>query len=271
EYINQAHNELLARYSAILKRKREVEKSITAKQQQLHENQQQLAEQFQQLNALQQQRTAVLQRLAQEIGGAQQRMSKLQDEQQAKQALLDGMARLQKQRQARKQQTAKKRELAWQHENQSIDAQRDDRTQSPVASAPLTGGFATAKGQLPWPVRGKREHSFGKTLSDSAIKAQGVTIAAPSGALVQSIYSGQVIFADWFGGQGLLAIVDHGDGYWSLYGHNQSLLKSVGARVSAGEAIATVGNSGGRDEPALYFEIRARGKPSDPAKWCSRS
>jgi len=271
KHINQAHHELLASYSATLARKRQVESAIAARQEQLHDNQQQLAEQFQQLNALQQKRSKVLKRLAQEIGGAQQRVAKLHDEQQALQELVGGMARLQRERQAQAEQDAKKRELDWRRENQNIDSERDNMDQHPTASAPAAAGFANAKGQLPWPVRGKREHNFGKIRSDSAIKAQGVTIAAPGGAVVQSIYSGQVIFADWFGGQGLLAIIDHGDGYWSLYGHNQSLLKSVGARVSAGEAIATVGNSGGRDEPALYFEIRAQGKPSDPAQWCSSS
>jgi len=88
---------------------------------------------------------------------------------------------------------------------------------------------------------------------------------------VQAIYPGRVIFADWFAGQGLLTIVDHGEGYWSLYGRNQSLLKPVGARVNAGEAIATVGNSGGQSMSALYFEIRQQGKPSDPALWCRKS
>ena len=79
-----------------------------------------------------------------------------------------------------------------------------------------------------------------------------------------------MVFADWLRGFGLLLIIDHGDGYMSLYGHNQSLYKNVGEWVAAGEIIATVGRSGGRDEPGLYFEIRRQGKPADPLRWCRR-
>jgi septal ring factor EnvC (AmiA/AmiB activator) len=87
---------------------------------------------------------------------------------------------------------------------------------------------------------------------------------------VASIHHGRVVFADWFRGSGLLLIIDHGDGYMSLYAHNQALLREVGEWVSGGSPVAMVGNSGGRREAALYFEIRHNGKPINPDAWMSR-
>jgi septal ring factor EnvC (AmiA/AmiB activator) len=97
-----------------------------------------------------------------------------------------------------------------------------------------------------------------------------VLISAGAGSQVHAVHGGRVVFADWLRGAGLLVILDHGNGYLSLYGHNQSLLKDAGQIVKAGEAIATVGTSGGQNTPALYFAIRQQGRPSDPAQWCRR-
>ena len=96
-------------------------------------------------------------------------------------------------------------------------------------------------------------------------------IPASEGDEVQAIHHGRVVFADWFRGSGLLLILDHGDGYMSLCGHNQSLLREVGEWVAAGDAIATVGNSGGQQQSALYFEVRKNGKPTDPRSWCKKA
>jgi septal ring factor EnvC (AmiA/AmiB activator) len=97
---------------------------------------------------------------------------------------------------------------------------------------------------------------------------QGVTIPAREGTSVKAIHHGRVVYADWLRGSGLLVIIDHGDGYMSLYAHNQSLLREVGEWVSAGTPISTVGNSGGQEQSALYFEIRHQGKPTNPSQWC---
>ena len=104
--------------------------------------------------------------------------------------------------------------------------------------------------------------------SDARAKWDGVMISAAAGSQVHAVHGGRVVFADWLRGAGLLVILDHGNGYLSLYGHNQTLLKSAGDVVKAGESISTVGNSGGQDTPALYFAIRQQGRPSDPAQWC---
>jgi septal ring factor EnvC (AmiA/AmiB activator) len=131
--------------------------------------------------------------------------------------------------------------------------------------------FAKSKGAMPWPVEGRRSNRFGRPRNEGKMRWQGVTIPAPQGTTVRAIHHGRVVYADWFRGSGLLLIIDHGDDYMSLYAHNQSLLMDVGEWVTAGTAISTVGNSGGREQSALYFEIRYKGKPTDPARWCTGS
>lgn len=128
--------------------------------------------------------------------------------------------------------------------------------------------FPAAKGRLLWPARGKISARFGSRRKNAGkLRWQGVIISAAEGEAVRSVHAGRVAFADWLRGFGLLVIIDHGKGYMSLYAHNQSLYKSVGEWVSRGEVIATVGNSGGRAKPGLYFEIRHNGKPTNPLKW----
>ena len=126
--------------------------------------------------------------------------------------------------------------------------------------------FAHLRGKLAWPVNGHVVARFGETRA-GGVKWDGVLVATERGAPVRAIYQGRVIYADWLPGLGLLTIVDHGDGYMSLYGHNERLYKAVGERVAAGDAIASAGDSGGSNRPELYFEIRKGGKPVDPRPW----
>lgn len=154
--------------------------------------------------------------------------------------------------------------------------QRESQERQSLASSqlqPVGGGrpFRELRGQLPWPVAGKPENQFGGSRYGSDMRWQGISIRAREGDNVQAIHNGKVVFADWLRGSGLLIIVDHGDGYISLYAHNQTLLKSAGDAVKAGESIATVGSSGGEDRAALYFEIRHKGVPANPAEWCRRA
>ncbi|WP_313914755.1 peptidoglycan DD-metalloendopeptidase family protein [Tahibacter sp.] len=126
--------------------------------------------------------------------------------------------------------------------------------------------FADRRGRLPWPLAGKVAVGFGSS-DDSGRAISGIVVAADDGAEVRAVSHGRVAYADWLKGYGLILILDHGDGYMSLYGYNESLLKDVGDWVDVGEAIATAGSSGGRKSAGLYFELRARGKPLDPRGW----
>jgi murein hydrolase activator len=126
--------------------------------------------------------------------------------------------------------------------------------------------FGRLRGKLAWPVQGRLVARYGETRGGT-VKWDGVLLSVERGAEVRAVYSGRVIYADWLPGLGLLTIIDHGAGYLSLYGHNERLFKAVGEKVSSGEPIAAAGDSGGRTQPELYFEIRRAGKPVDPGPW----
>jgi septal ring factor EnvC (AmiA/AmiB activator) len=126
--------------------------------------------------------------------------------------------------------------------------------------------FARVRGKLAWPVSGRLVARFGESRA-GGVKWDGVLVATERGAPVKAVYGGRVIYADWLPGLGLLTIVDHGDGYMSLYGHNERLYKAVGERVNAGDTVGSAGDSGGSNRPELYFEIRKGGKAVDPRPW----
>ncbi len=135
----------------------------------------------------------------------------------------------------------------------------------PPASQP----FIAVKGQLAMPIEGKPLNRFG-AVRNADLRWRGWLIPAEQGDPVKAVHSGRVIFADWLRGQGLLVVVDHGDGWLSLYGQNHSLLRAVGDWVGAGEVLSRAGASGGSDATGLYFEIRHQGEPVDPADWFRR-
>jgi septal ring factor EnvC (AmiA/AmiB activator) len=129
--------------------------------------------------------------------------------------------------------------------------------------------FPERRGRLTWPLlHGEVLAEFGTLKPDSELRWDGVLLAARQGEEVRAVHDGRVIHADWMRGFGLLMVIDHGEGYMSIYGHNEALLKETGEWVATGEVIALSGDSGGRAEPMLYFAIRHNGKPQDPSDWC---
>ena len=142
--------------------------------------------------------------------------------------------------------------------------QRNDRIPEPQT---LAGVFSQLRGQLALPVRGELAGRFGSPRNDGGLTWKGLLLAAKAGDAVKAVAAGRVVYADWLRGFGNLLIIDHGEGYMSLYGHNETLLKRVGDDINGGDAVATVGNSGGGTESGLYFELRHQGKPFDPMTW----
>jgi len=130
-----------------------------------------------------------------------------------------------------------------------------------------TGPFRKMKGRLRLPVIGELMNRFGSPRQDSGLSWKGLFISATPGREVKAIAGGRVVFADWLRGFGNLMIMDHGNGYMSLYGNNEALLKQVGDEAQVGDTIAAVGNSGGNPDSGLYFELRFQGKPFDPLPW----
>ena len=129
-------------------------------------------------------------------------------------------------------------------------------------------GFASKKGLLPMPLRAPIQHLFGNKKQESGLVWKGLMMTADEGQPVAAIYPAQVVYADWFRGYGQLVVLDHGDGYMSLYGHNQLLHVDIGDAVAAGQHIASAGQTGGLPKPGLYFEIRERGEAVNPLNWC---
>ena len=183
----------------------------------------------------------------------------------------------------RRQTTLKKLNASLQSDKSKLDKLLKQRTaleellknvrgvvKKMALKAPPGGqSFASQKGALRWPLKGKVAHSFGSKRSGS-LRWDGWLIGAKIGEPVAAVHDGQVIFSNYMRGFGLLIILNHGDGYMSLYAHNEELLKDTGDLVLSNETIARAGDTGGLDKPALYFEIRKKGQPADPKKWLGK-
>jgi septal ring factor EnvC (AmiA/AmiB activator) len=163
--------------------------------------------------------------------------------------------------------TKQDQQLTTLKENQRALEKVIDRLQKQRAAA-IAKPFAQMKKKLKWPLKGRITQTFGAPIQENNLISTGIFISADQGNNVTSIHTGEVVFADWLRGYGLLIIVNHGDGYMSLYGHNQTLFKSKGDIVTQGENLASSGNSGGNAKNGLYFEIRHNGKPINPQEWC---
>jgi septal ring factor EnvC (AmiA/AmiB activator) len=154
-------------------------------------------------------------------------------------------------------------------EELAVDAEQENELSPSMGnSSELKGDFSTLKGKLPWPVSGRLVQKFGSPRSEGSW--DGVLINASEGMEIKAVTRGKVVYAEWLRGYGLLTIIDHGQGYMTLYAFNQSLYKQMGDSVEAGDVIASVGQSGGRSQAGLYFEIRKKGVPINPLEWCRR-
>ena len=156
---------------------------------------------------------------------------------------------------------------AIERSQQAQPARKSGSTGTVAQQAP----FEPLRGRLPWPVQdGKVIARFGQPRAGGSMRWQGMLIGTERGARVRAPYAGRVVYGDWLPGMGLMLVIDHGGGYMSLYGHNEELFRKVGESVAAGDAIGSVGDSGGHSQPALYFEVRRGRTPVDPQTWLTR-
>ena len=237
QYFLAARAEKLAAYMATLEQLDELEPRIAAKTLALGDSQKALQARHTELKQRQKDRQQALAKINSTLKNKDQELRQLEEDRERLQALLQQVTHT-------------------------------------VGSVPLPTGnekFSSRKGRLPWPTDGKVIHRFGSPRVSGQMQWSGLMIRATEGKPVVAVHHGRVVFADYFRGHGLLLIVDHGEGYLSLYAHNQSLFKTTGDWVRAGDAIASVGNSGGQAETGLYFEIRQNGKPTNPATWLARA
>ena len=257
-YVHSDRARRIAELSAQLRGLDEVEAEILARQSELDRTRRQQREQLAQLERDRKSRAALLAQLDE----------KYQDSREREQILgrdAKGLEKVLKQLRAAAARAAAERRAAA--AKAARDAKRNAAAGRPAARTPVVASAPPLQvGGLGWPLSGALLAGYGGTMPDGR-GSQGLLIAANAGAPIKAVADGTVVYAEWMTGYGLLLIVDHGNGYMSLYAYNDALLKDVGASVKRGDAVATVGSSGGHGRPALYFELRRNGQPVNPRTW----
>ncbi|MFC6633505.1 murein hydrolase activator EnvC family protein [Microbulbifer taiwanensis] len=233
EYFLQERSRVIDDYLATLTSLQTVSSSIERERDTLDSERRQLQEREQRLKGAQRQRNKTLDRLAARLADKSGELQQLKSDRGRLQKLVDEVGK-------------------------AIASLVSPGDQQP---------FARQRGRMRWPAEGRRANAYGQRRANG-ISWKGITIRASEGEPVRAIHRGRVVFSDYLRGQGMLMILDHGDGYMSLYAHNQSLTRSLGEWVERGDTIARVGNSGGLAHSGVYFEIRRNGKPQDPTVWC---
>lgn len=233
DYIIGAHKEKMDAYLATIREINQVENRIIATTDRLEASREELNKRFQELKQSQANRLATLGTLSRSITEKGDSLSKLTGDRERLERLLEEATR-------------------------SLSNLKLPNDAKP---------FRSVKGKLPYPAKGRVTNSFGSYRLDGKLRWDGIFIQGDAGSKVVSVHYGRVIFSDYLRGHGLLLILDHGDGYMSLYAHNQTLLKETGDWVSKNETIAMLGNTGGQAQAGLYFEIRYNGKPQNPSPW----
>lgn len=247
-YIGRARAELIRQHRESLARLRELQDKVRQQNDTLGQVRQDRVSQKKTLETEKGERQQVLYKLSEQIRQQRKEIDTLVRDEKRLARLIDKLARLS----AAKPAPAAK-------PGQKVDK---------VADASLAGlDFNRLKGKLALPVAGEILHKFGTNRDGGGPAWKGVFIRARQGTEVRAVGSGKVAFADWLRGFGNLLIVDHGEGFLSLYSNNESLYKQPGEPVRAGDVVAAVGATGGQDEPGLYFELRHQGKPFDPLSW----
>ncbi|MFT7108530.1 MAG: septal ring factor EnvC (AmiA/AmiB activator) [Psychrobacter glaciei] len=236
QYFNLAHQEQIKQYRSTLNKLDEVTDKVAEKQKSLQDKLSELRSSRNQLKSLQLVQQKNADALDNQIKDDNQRLSRLQQDRQNLMSLLG------------------------QVEQVFMPYERNKESRP----------FKQLKGKLPNPIKVKPKRMFGMVQSNGKQQWEGWLYPSTEGSDIHAVHHGRIVFSDWLRGFGLLTIVDHGQGYMSLYARNQSLLTSVGDWVEAGDVIAKLGRSGGYDQSALYFEIRHKGEPQNPKRWLAK-
>lgn len=255
--LSRAKADLIQRLRTAAAEKRQLAETVRARQSQLAEVERQQQEQRAQLVERRKQRQARLVALAGQLKAQRKEIDGLKRDEQRLTRLIDGLLRI----------------AATRKSKAAPAARPSARARSPAVRdndpGAVGGAFAALRGKLQLPVRGAVAGRFGTPRPEGGASWKGVFIRAAEGAEVKAVAPGTVVFSDWLRGFGNLLVIDHGDDFHSVYGNNESLLTGVGSGVTAGQPVATVGNSGGNPESGLYFELRHRGLAFDPLKWAA--
>jgi len=236
DYLNKARLEKIQALNETLEKLILVEAEIIVEQQQLLTLEKELLKENKRLASLKKQRQSAISQLNTSLKNSSKQLKEWQTNEQDLVSLLDAL----------------KKTVATLIPEESLN------------------GLSSLKGKLSWPVKGRLKEKYGTKRENTQVRWSGVLIAAKEGQKVNAIHHGRIVFSDYLRGFGLITIIDHGDGYMSLYGHNEALFKQPGDWVEAGEQIATVGQSGGYPTSGLYFEIRLRSKAVNPVRYIRR-
>ncbi|MDD1628971.1 MAG: peptidoglycan DD-metalloendopeptidase family protein [Methylococcaceae bacterium] len=246
-YFNKERLKKLTEIEAAVQRLDQLDKQKKTETELLEQNLEQKKSEQAALDEARKQRNELLVQIGNDFSSSEQQLTQLQESQNRLKSLMAS--------------------LPITEEELAVDAEQAKELSSPIEnSSELKSDFSTLKGKLPWPVRGRLSQKFGSPRSEGTW--DGVLIDANEGMEIKAVTRGKVVYAEWLRGYGLLTIIDHGQGYMSLYAFNQSLYKRIGDTVEAGDVIASVGQSGGRSQAGLYFGIRKKGVPIDPLEWC---
>lgn len=235
-YFNSARIQQIQQILAELDRLEHIAELIAAQEKSLQQTEQNLLAENRALAARKAEQKAVLAKLDSQMKDGQKRLAQKQADRQRLEKLLDEVQTL------------------------LVNSPRKNDAR-PISAL---------KGKLPRPVAGRVVKAFGNRNDDGLSRWEGWLISTLEGSPVHAVHHGRVVYSDWLRGFGLITIIDHGEGYLSLYAHNETLQRGVGSWVNQGDVIATAGHSGGLEEPNLYFEIRYKGRPQDPAAWLKR-
>jgi septal ring factor EnvC (AmiA/AmiB activator) len=249
-YVGQARAELIGDLRQNLQQSREFARVYQEKSAELDRIKAEQSAQRRQLEKERSARKTVLARIDRQITSQRHEIGRLQQDEKRLTRLVERLARM-----LPRSKPAQPRKGA---------PLRNEHLPAPDQSG---SAFVQLKGKLHLPVRGELANRFGSPREDGGATWRGLFIRSPAGQEVKAVASGRVVFSDWLRGFGNIVIVDHGDGYMSLYGNNETLYKQAGETVRAGDAIATVGNSGGNPQTGLYFEMRYQSRPFDPLGW----
>lgn len=270
-YVSKARANLIAAMQANLGKITRLNEATSQALKQITELKVAQEQERRELQAQKAERGKVLSKLSTQISAQRNQIDKLKRDEKSLSQLVEKLVKL---AMAKPKPVKPKRQDNQNKQNSQPRQNQDSPVGEPLArnealpsNAYDGGSFAALRGKLNLPVRGAVTNRFGAAREDTGISWKGLFIKSAEGSEVKAIAGGRVVFADWMRGFGNLLIIDHGDGYMSLYGNNQALLKQTGDSVKGGDSIATVGNSGGNDSNGLYYELRKQSKPFDPLSW----
>jgi murein hydrolase activator len=254
-YISKAHTKLIDDMQNNLNEIKQLDAQTTSALQRVAQLKAQQENERKKLQQEKSEKALVLKKLSKEIAAQRGQIKKLKRDEKRLSQLVIKLANIAK----------KQRQKANQQKPSEVVTDNNQTPDNRYAGKK----FASLKGKLKLPVQGQVTNQFGGKRKDSGITWKGLFIRANEGASVKAVATGRVVFAEWMRGFGNLIIVDHGSGYMSLYGNNQTILKNVGEDVNGGDSIAAVGNTGGNESNGLYYELRNNSVPFDPLKWSS--